>query len=352
MILFVAKPDRAATLQASRCDLAVSNSMWLLTHPEGRPGSLRPGPLLAWGATALLLALILLGSVNCAQAQATATVNWNPSPSGGVTGYKVYYGLLSGVYTASVAAGNTTSVTLTGLVPGTTIYVAATALAGNAESALSGEVVYPVPAGRPAPSLSFAAISGSFTQPFVAVGGVLYQPLETTLALSGQATYDFTITTPGQYIVTSMVYAPDAGANSAFVNIDSQPTDPLMIWDVSISTNFVQQTVTWRDGLARHIFNLSAGNHQLIVRGREAGTQFATFTISPADATLQLSRLPGGQAALTGMAKVGHTYTVQASTNLQKWASIGTVTVDNTGNFQFIDPTSTTLKSRFYRFME
>jgi hypothetical protein len=349
----------------SHLDRAAASNRRVCNNSSFQPSSIRScrgyadGTLWKWRRFARnarvslgFLGVLWLGLAGSAWAQSSATVTWNPSASVGVTGYKVYWGSSSRAYSQSLTTGNTTSATLGGLAPGSTIYIAATTLVGGREGPYSTEVVYTVPSGRPVNNLTFPAVSGTITLPFVVLGGILYQPMETTLAVSGRAEYDFTITTPGNYVVTSMVYAPDGGANSAYVNIDAEPTDPLMVWDVPIGTNFVQQTVTWRDGLGNHIFNLGVGNHQLIVRGREADTQFASFTISPADAILQMGMAPGGRALLSGMGKIGHTYTVLGSPDLAKWTSVGTVTVDNTGSFQFIDSTSVGVRYRFYRLME
>jgi len=80
-----------------------------------------------------------------------------------------------------------------------------------------------------------------------------------------------------------------------FLNIDAQPTDPTMIWDIPLTTGFTSKTVSWRgngvvsstspSGLtaqfAPKVFNLSAGVHRLIIRGRESNTLLGTITIAP-----------------------------------------------------------------------
>jgi hypothetical protein len=143
---------------------------------------------------------------------------------------------------------------------------------------------------NPAPvSVTFASTSGTISAPFyITNDNAIVQPDYTTLAVSGQAVYNFTITTAGSYVVTADVIAPGESYNSFFLNIDAQPTDPTMIWDVPVSTTMTSQTVSWRgsgtttsDQFAPKVFNLSAGAHQLIVRGREGLTQLGTITIAP-----------------------------------------------------------------------
>ena len=85
-------------------------------------------------------------------ATGSVALAWNPSISTNVVGYNIYSGLASGVYTnkISVAGAATTNATLTGLVPGTTYYFAATAVdALGDESPFSNETSYSVPTNSP-----------------------------------------------------------------------------------------------------------------------------------------------------------------------------------------------------------
>jgi len=59
----------------------------------------------------------------------------------------------------------------------------------------------------------------------------------------------------------------------------------------------------------------------------------------------------GGAAQITGMALANQAYQVQASTNLSttNWTSLGTVTADGAGTFQFPDSQAGNFPQRFYR---
>jgi hypothetical protein len=144
--------------------------------------------------------------------------------------------------------------------------------------------------------LIFAATAGAISAPFyVANNNAIAQPALTTLAASGQAIYTFNVLTPGNYVVSALVNAPSTDANSFFLNVDAQPTDPTMIWDVPLTTGSASRTVSWRgngvvssansSGLtaqfAPKVFNLSAGTHRLIIRGREGNVQLGQITIAP-----------------------------------------------------------------------
>jgi hypothetical protein len=121
------------------------------------------------------------------------------------------------------------------------------------------------------------------------------KPAYTTLAASGQAVYTFNVSAAGNYVVSALVNAPSTDNNSFFVNIDAQPIDPTMIWDIPVTTGFASQTLSWRgngtvsstspSGLtaqfAPKVFSLSAGAHQLTIRGREGLTELATITVAP-----------------------------------------------------------------------
>jgi hypothetical protein len=90
--------------------------------------------------------MICTAFITSVQAQANVTLAWNPSTSPIVTGFNIYYGGASGVYTNKTSVGTVTSLTIPNLVIGATYYFAATTFsAAGAESALSSEVSYIVP---------------------------------------------------------------------------------------------------------------------------------------------------------------------------------------------------------------
>ncbi|MCU0786131.1 MAG: hypothetical protein MUF81_19200 [Verrucomicrobia bacterium] len=80
--------------------------------------------------------------------------------------------------------------------------------------------------------------------------------------------------------------APNEGANSFFLNLDAEPQDPYMIWDIPPTSGFEPRTVSWRGNgtynnseFVPKVFNLGQGSHQLILRGREAYTALQSLTI-------------------------------------------------------------------------
>jgi len=143
--------------------------------------------------------------------------------------------------------------------------------------------------------LTFASTSGTISAPFYVTNGAIAQPAYTGVTAGGQAVYTFNISAAGHYVVLVSVNAPSQNNNSLFLNIDAQPTDPTMIWDIPLTTGFASQTVSWRgngtvsstasSGLtaqfAPKVFNLSAGVLRLIIRGRESNTLLGTITIAP-----------------------------------------------------------------------
>ena len=161
----------------------------------------------------------------------------------------------------------------------------------DGQMASSTSFVLTVSSAAPPPSgLTFASTSGAISAPFAAVNDMVYQTSNTGVADGGRATYSFSIAIPGYYLVSMEVNTPNDSANSLYVNIDAEPTDPTMIWDVPISTATTAQTVSWRGSgtfdhneFAPKVFSLGAGTHQLIVRGREANCQFGAVTIVPYD---------------------------------------------------------------------
>src|SRR5882762_8312917 len=102
----------------------------------------------------LIICLATLG-VHAAK-PASVKLAWDPSVTPGVTGYNIYYGTNSHNYTASIPAGNATSVTISSLVVGTTYYFAATAYDSfGIESDFSVETNYvPISTGNTPPTIS------------------------------------------------------------------------------------------------------------------------------------------------------------------------------------------------------
>jgi hypothetical protein len=142
--------------------------------------------------------------------------------------------------------------------------------------------------GLPNQGLIFQAPSGAITFPFITTNGYIYQPFETnTLAHEGRAVYNFTLAAAGNYVIRAAVNAPNEGANSFFMNIDAEPQDPYMVWDIPVTAGFEQRVVSWRgNGTFDHsefvpkVFSLTQGSHQLIIRGREATTLLLGCVIS------------------------------------------------------------------------
>jgi hypothetical protein len=137
-----------------------------------------------------------------------------------------------------------------------------------------------------ATGLSFAATSGIITSPFISTNGYIYQATQTGVTNGGTATYTFNITNAGNYVIQGLVNAPNDSENSLYVNIDGQPTDPAMTWQIPITTGFQNEIVSWQ-GTGTYdapqyvpkVFTLTAGTHQLVIVGREMNTELQTISI-------------------------------------------------------------------------
>lgn len=100
----------------------------------------------------IVLALWLLLVPLCAAAD--ITLEWDASPTPSVTGYKIHYGLASGVYDAWVNVGNVLTHTITGLDEGKTYYFVASAYNPDEESDYSNEISKYFPYTKPQPPQS------------------------------------------------------------------------------------------------------------------------------------------------------------------------------------------------------
>ena len=325
-------------------------------------------------APLLALGLVLAAGAPSARGQTSVTLAWDPSSGSGIAGYRLYRGGASRTYTDVIAVGSATTATASSLVSGATYFFAVTALGTNGlESDFSSEVSYtvPLPTNSPPSGLTFAADSGTITGPFVKSGGTLSQSATTGITGGGRAAYSFNVVNAGNYLVSAMVIAPSQAENSLYVNIDAEPTDPLMIWDIPVSSALTNATVSWRGtgnsdpATAQYVpkaFYLSAGAHQLIIVGREANTTLGTITIAARAPRLRIGRGSSGSNTLTALAAPaqtpftlfadgppGQVFSVLASPDLVTWTIIGTMTLDDTGVGEFTDPASSTLPLCYYR---
>jgi hypothetical protein len=148
----------------------------------------------------------------------------------------------------------------------------------------------PAAATAHAPGQMFLASAATVTAPLVFTNDYLHLESEMAdVAAGGKAVFNFTITNAGNYLIESVVNAPDDSANSFFVNIDAPPTDPDMIWDIEVTSGFEKRLVNWRgDGDASNgqfvpkTFKLGPGAHTLILVGREPDVRLKSVTIFPA----------------------------------------------------------------------
>ena len=132
--------------------------------------------------------------------QSALTLNWIPSSSPGIIGYRIYYGTANGQYTASAEVGNVLTDTITGLTDGVTYYFAVTAFNTDGdESDFSNEISL-VP-GLNAVRLH-PATNGQFILTVSGMGGRTYDILATqdlsawiligTVTLDAGGSLDFT----------------------------------------------------------------------------------------------------------------------------------------------------------------
>lgn len=136
------------------------------------------------------------------------------------------------------------------------------------------------------PGLAWEAEAGAISAPFTVSNGYVSQPVETDLASGGKASFTFNISVPGNYIVKAILDAPDAGSNSVFINIDGEPADPTMIWDITPTQGFQERTASWRGNgtpdvneFTPKVFTLSAGRHELLIRGRERNVRLDRISL-------------------------------------------------------------------------
>src|SRR4051812_22307533 len=126
------------------------------------------------------------------------------------------------------------------------------------------------------PAASIPISKATITAPLVLKDGAIGQSSQTELPDGGKATLVFSVPTAGNYVIHALVNAPSEDANSFYVNIDAAPEDPMMIWDMEVTNGFENRVVSWRgngdagtDEFTPKVFKLTAGEHKLMIVGRE-----------------------------------------------------------------------------------
>jgi hypothetical protein len=140
------------------------------------------------------------------------------------------------------------------------------------------------------PGQFFPASAAVLTAPLVLTNDYIFLPGDQAeVTNGGSAIFNFTVTNAGDYVIETLINAPADNSNSFFANIDDQPTDPDMIWDMDITMGFEKRVLSWRgngdsatDQFAPKRFTLTAGAHKLILIGREPDTELKSLTIRPA----------------------------------------------------------------------
>lgn len=107
-------------------------------HPNTKRGGLRH--------TSFRAGVVFAAMTLRTFASQSVELSWTPSASPNIVGYAIYYGGASGNYTNEISAGNTTTVTVAGLLNGATYYFAVRSInSAGIQSAYSIQASYRVP---------------------------------------------------------------------------------------------------------------------------------------------------------------------------------------------------------------
>lgn len=170
------------------------------------------------------------------------------------------------------------------------VLVSALAISLHAQDAKNTAATNQAAAEMAAPIASFSAAVAVLSAPLILTNDFIYLPGDQVeVTNGGKAVFNFTVTNEGSFVIEALVNAPDESSNSFYLNIDAQPEDPEMIWDIEITSGFEKRMVGWRgngdsaaDEFASKYFKLTAGKHDLIIVGREPGVQLKSLSIRPA----------------------------------------------------------------------
>jgi ACR3 family arsenite efflux pump ArsB len=240
------------------------------------------------------VALVLAGFSASVHAVQSVALAWSASTDPTVAGYNLYYGGDSQTYTNTVAVGDVTSATVSGLLPGATYFFAATAVNNvGLESVFSNEISYQVPASNlPTVALTSPLDGASYTDPATitlaadatanghSITQVQYYNGATLLGASASAPYslDWNNVSAGSYSLTAQaVY--DAGSTVASSPVNVTVTNRL----APAAISFVQAATGSSDApvssLAANALTTTAG-HLLVAAVTWGTVSGSTVSIS------------------------------------------------------------------------
>lgn len=205
------------------------------------------------GARARCVVLLLLASISSpvqgesGSLDGQVTLEWAASPDPGITGYKLYYGTQSGIYSEILDIGGNLEAELSGLAAGSTYYCNVTAYnSSGLESPFSEEFSFsydpPVAVTYPTDQLVLLDAAGT--------GGPMM-------------VFDFEISMEADYVVWCRFKAPDPDNDTLLVTLDGGPEEVFQV-PSPLSPDWVWTPVRIGGGPAR-VYSLGEGSHALTI---------------------------------------------------------------------------------------
>lgn len=152
--------------------------------------------------------------------------------------------------------------------------------------------------------------------------------------------------------------APAAPSYSVTLAWDSSPSPGVAgyrIYYGAVSGNYTS-SVTVGNATTNTISNLVSGATYFITTTAydAAGVESpfsneVAYTVPGGMANLKITMAANKQAVLAVTGQSGHTYQIQASTNLSSWSVVGTVTLGMSGTANFTDTNAPSYSARYYR---
>jgi len=214
---------------------------------------------------------------------------WDAPADSTIVGYKIYRSLGTSAFT-SVGTVNvpTTTFTTTFDTNQVSRFYVVSYNSSNVESVPSNTVTNTPVIGPPPPLvyLNFEAESGVLVDPMAkytdvnASGGTFIQTSGANDI--GTATYSINFPYTGNYIIWFRVVFTDGGTDSIYITVDGGSEDIFGGSGIVVySPNWQWLVVNGGNGVTiPRIFNVTAGTHTLMFRGRETGTKLDKFIVT------------------------------------------------------------------------
>lgn len=197
-------------------------------------------------------------------------------------------------------------------------------------------------------------ITANFTTSATTNSPVGVYPISVTLSGAGGVLGNYVLTINGGILTVTQAVLVAAADNLS--RTFAEPNPPLTISYAGFVNGETESALAIVPAASTTATNDSAPGDYAITLAGGAGSNYSlvlsngVLTVTPPVVVISSAVfLDAGHLKLSGSGGANMSYTLQSSTNLASWGSIGTISTDGAGAFEYVDDAVAGVPQRFYR---